>query len=184
MATREITVRVTRQQIIDTLYSIVSGLAGRTELPERQRINRLLAMQVLSIIKEAYVIKSRGGTDAAGEWWPDISEITKRIKKSDLILIDKSRLIASLSPIEGSIPDGQVLNHRPDGFDVGTNIKSEKGVPYPYLHHEGKGGMKKRRLWPEPADWPAEWNKLMIDQLRDAIIAVMVERLVQGVENN
>lgn len=60
-----------REDLVDRLRGLPSMLAGRTPDPDGTVRGLLLALglQALSLIKGAFIVKSRGGTDEAGITW-------------------------------------------------------------------------------------------------------------------
>jgi hypothetical protein len=112
-------------------------------------VRRRLANRLLELITDAYQVKESGRMGPDGVQWPDITEATKKRKKSDLIGVDTGELLASLMPGEGDEPSGaakQVFESGPGWLMVGTEVAHAAGF------HEN------RPLWPEtlPAAWLAE----------------------------
>lgn len=110
------------------------------------------------------VIKAEGGKTILGEYGATEVEILR----------DKGFLFNSLSPgLDG--PSGhpnQIFQARAGSVIVGTN-RTGAG-----RHHEGKG-VPQRRLWPEPARWPANWWDLLLKRLRDGCSQV-AQRMIEG----
>jgi hypothetical protein len=75
-------VRLTRQQVNAALRRLPGLLSGREPDPtgEVQAIQTRLGVQALSLIKEAFIQKSRGGTDEAGDRWEPLRGTTLALR--------------------------------------------------------------------------------------------------------
>lgn len=76
MPQHTIHVRTTRKQLMDTIrQELPRALSGHG--PDStglvQGLQLRVGMQALSLIKEAFVVKARGGTDEAGDSWPPLT---------------------------------------------------------------------------------------------------------------
>lgn len=83
------------------------------------------------------------------------------------ILRDTGLLLNSLSP--GSNSAEQVLRTGRGEVVVGTNRKGAK------FHHEGTRRMPKRRLWPPPSSWPANWWKDITSEVRAGLAEIAAQ---------
>lgn len=73
-----IRVRLTRQQVEARIQEAINAVLGRVPDPEgvaRALLTRV-GVRLLSLIQQAFVIKSRGGTDAAGIKWQPLKRET------------------------------------------------------------------------------------------------------------
>lgn len=185
-----------RPEVQRVIASLIPLLSGRQPDPTGgvQRLQLLAGMVALSLIKDAYVIKARGGMDAAGDKWAPLSEetlarrrqrITKKKKgrkgqeePKDEILRDTGILLNSLSP--GVDPPFQVLRTEPGVVIVGTNVTCAK-----YHHSDKPRKMKKdgtpklpqRRLWPTVDKWPSKWTGLIVKKVREGTLFLLKEWL-------
>ena len=74
------------------------------------------------------------------------------------ILTDTRQLLNSLTfGSHGKGSEYLILTPGPGYVIVGTNR------PGAIIHHEGRGHVPQRRLWPEPAKWPTAWWDLLLD---------------------
>lgn len=235
--------RGTRQDLAKILVSIPRDVAGGVDAA--QGVQLRVGMEALSLIKEAFVIRARGGTDDSGLSWEPLKRATvagrrppphkkrgerprglltmaqddlwrkiyggtlARLKgkgyavadahglaaghawtvvkvaggktrldtlggRSVEILRDTGLLLNSLSPgIDG--PSGhqnQVFRLEAGAVIVGTNRVGAAA------HHYGvPGRLPQRRLWPEPAKWPASWWKRILDTAKAGIREVITQKL-------
>lgn len=241
--------RGSRAALMDRLRELPGMLAGRVSDPSGavDAMMTAVGVEALSIIREAYIEKARGGTDEAGLSWQKLSPRTiaygrrhgatlARKRKAAAkagrpgrplltaaqdrlwkgvfastarrltlageknananaaalawrlvkaaggktilseyggtkveILRDTGRLLASLSP---GTPDN-ILRVGPGEVSVGTN------VVYARTHHEGRGKVPARPLWPELDSWPQAWWDRLEEVVADGV-AGMVRRAVGG----
>jgi len=117
----------------------------------------------LGLIKRAFITKSRGGTDEAGESWPPKSRRTKRA--TGLLLNSLSPGVASAEQVF-RIGHGEVI--------VGTNRKGAAAQ-----HNGVPGRLPQRRLWPEPSKWPASWWRDIMEQVRTGLVDIAMQ-LIKG----
>lgn len=77
---RTINVRIPAQQMRQRIYALPGILSGRLADPTGGEIARGFTLRVsatvMAFVKEAYAIKARGGTDAAGEKWKPLAPRT------------------------------------------------------------------------------------------------------------
>jgi len=83
------------------------------------------------------------------------------------ILRDTGLLLNSLSP--GTKVEEQIFQIGQGEVIVGTN---RKGCS---THHEGKGHVPQRRLWPPPSKWPSNWWLNIVEQARDGLVAITAQ---------
>lgn len=170
-----IRVRARRQEVREVLGRLPALVAGRS--PDTtghvRSLQLALGMIALSLIKQAFVAKSAGGEDEAGQRWAPLAASTLAGRRkgkgggSPQILRDTGRLLNSLSPgvDNPTVRHGQVI--------VGTN------VPYAVFLHEGTPRMPARRLWPEPKDWPEHWWAQLATSARAGVVS-LITALVGG----
>lgn len=169
--------RLKRSEARRLLAAVPALVSGRTPDPTGLvRSLQLLAGQAaLALIKDAFVTKSRGGTDGAGDRWEPLKPATVAHRRQGRgagapeILRDTGVLLNSLSPGVA----GNVLDAKPGEIIVGSN------VPYARFHHEGTDTIPARRLWPEPRRWPAPWWRDIAGEVRDGVVRLAV-RLLGG----
>lgn len=167
--------RGSRPQLRRLLADLPAIAGGRDADPTGavRGLQLRVGMVALSLIKEAYVTKARGGTDAAGLFWPPLADSTIRRRRrggqKSEILRDTGRLLNSLSPgVSG--PSGstdQVFEVRPGEVVVGTNVE------YAKYHHDGTSRLPQRRLWPEPSSWPRAWWDQLAVAARTGLIRLV-----------
>jgi hypothetical protein len=99
-----------------------------------------------------------------------------------LILRDTGLLINSLSPgvrvgdppppVPPPIPEDQVFRYPKGEIILGTSRK------WAGTHHRGvPGHIPQRRLWPDPARWPANWWDDILTQARLGLVDVILQLL-------
>lgn len=119
----------------------------------------------LARLRFAGVPEARAKNIAAGKAWAIMKDRGAKTKlevfgnRKVQILRDTGILRNSLSPGIEDQPSGaneQIFDvTKPGEVIVGTN------VPYARAHHEGRGNVPKRPLWPDPEDWPeAAWGQV------------------------
>jgi len=171
MTTQTIYFRGSRDDVRKLLRQVPRALAGKDGDPTGAVRDLQLAagMTALSLIKDAFVQKARGGTDAAGDSWAPLADSTKRKKRrrgNPEILRDTGVLLNSLSP--GVSVPGQVLEVHPGEVIVGTN------VPYAPFIHLGTPRMPARPLWPSPEKWPSEWWSLILRKVQEGTLRLLM----------
>ena len=133
------------------------------------------AMVILGRVKQAFIVKARGGTDEAGDKWEPLKPATikrRRGKSQSVeILRDTGLLLNSLSP--GMASPNQVLVLGRGDIVLGTNRKGAAA------HHHGvpKRNLPQRRLWPDPDKWPDSWREDVLDAARDGMIQVIAQTI-------
>lgn len=177
-----------RRELLDLPRALSSGSAAS------DAILTSMGLVLLANIREAFVIKARGGTDDSGLKWAPLrpSTIARRRKAkraptklgsgkfgskahaqqtavSYEILRDTGLLLNSLTPGYPS-PD-QVFEIGIDSVTVGTTRAGAAD------HHNGDPARRlpQRRLWPEPENWPDYWWEDMQDVLRQGIIRLVAQ---------
>lgn len=188
--------RLSRKEIKNVINNIPKEL--RTG-PLSQELMQEVGMVILGLIKKAFITKARGGTDESGLRWAPLSPVTiarrlgrtrpKPKKKAGYkgikgkapadfdkyagsveILIDSGKLLDSLTP--ASTSDDQVLNAGNGTVAVGTSVE------YASKHHHGiPGKLPRRRLWPEPNKWPKSWWNEILNEIRTAIMDLVVDKV-------
>lgn len=85
------------------------------------------------------------------------------------ILRDTGLLLNSLSPgVNPGSVDHQIFDVTPGECIVGTNRKGAAA------HHNGiPGRLPQRKLWPDPANWPASWNEDINQQASEGLIDIL-----------
>lgn len=146
---------------------IRAGYAPSYALTNRQRDRWwLMYSQGLAIFKgdkasaarRAWAILKREGATTIIEQYGD-AQVD--------ILRDTGLLLNSLSP--GATTPQQIFRVRAGMVIVGTNRK------WAGTHHRGiPGRLPQRRLWPEPARWPASWWDDIAEQARMGLIDLAV----------
>lgn len=104
-ATARIQLNASRADVRRIMARIPSMLAGRVPDPTGlvRDIQKRIALVVLSLIKEAFAVKARGGTDACGEKWAPLAESTiarRRLGRGDKKLLTVKARLAALPPDE------------------------------------------------------------------------------------
>lgn len=168
-----ITARLTRGQAAALIRQLPQILAGKLPDPtgEVRNLSLVAGVTALSLIKSAYVVKARGGTDEAGEKWEPLAPSTLARRRggggggSVEILRDKGLLFNSLGPAAVRAEPGAII--------IGTN------VPIARYHHRGTQRMPRRRLWPPTSRWPNAWKSLIARKVREGIL-LLVQRLTGG----
>jgi hypothetical protein len=119
------------------------------------------------------ILKSEGATTLIGQYGHATSDINGPIE----ILRDSGLLLNSLSPAlpgKSGLPlhvKDQVFRLENAAVVVGTNR------PHASVHHEGKGHVPQRRLWPAPSRWTSGWWNDLKDQARQGIIDIALALL-------
>jgi hypothetical protein len=171
---------------VPELYAVLNSLpaVARHAAPA---LRLRAATALLGRIKTAFVVKARGGTDAAGDRWKPLSPYTiarrrrgrgKDFQASDVeILRDTGELLTSLTPkvVVGDTPPvvpKQVFRLEHASVIIGTNRE------WALDQHEGRPHrvppLPQRRLWPAPNRWPSSWWKELAEQGRDGLLAVLL----------
>lgn len=139
---------------------------------------------LLKIIRDAFIIKARGGTDAAGDNWKPLAPATLARRKIGSrgskrrgrlrsvtveILHDTGELLNSLTPHYHS--SASTFRVTPGSISIGT---SRKGA---MTHHYGspKKGIPQRRLWPEISKWPSVWWNAILKEAQLGLIDITVK---------
>lgn len=235
----------TREELRQTLEMVPQILSGQVNDPTGLVEGLLLrvGMTALSLIREAFLVKARGGTDAAGDSWEPLKPATierRRLGPEDRKNLGINRRISNLTTAQKKTYRREYRNRRADmlargvsqnqaeslaraqalnliraaGGNVPTrreilgsrtveilrdtgvmfnslspgvplNVQEAKpgnviigtNVPYAVYHHEGRGTLPVRRLWPEPEDWPDEWwseiTEQAVEGLAEMVIAIL-----------
>ena len=232
MAENVIHVRGTRAQLRQALAKLPQMAKESGPIADAMMTHCGLAL--LGRIKLAFIVKSRGGTDEAGERWKPLSKryvaygrrhpgvpkaSVRALSRPSWMLDDKQRerwwdlyrqwlavskgdksaaaarawtvlkaegaetlfdkygntkvdilrdtglLLNSLSP--GVSSSEQVFKIGRGEVIVGTNRK------HAVAHHEGRGNLPQRRLWPAPRNWPASWWRDIAMQARAGLIDII-----------
>lgn len=186
------TLRMSREDALRMLRSLPATLAGKAADPTglARGVMLLAAVQASSLVRQAFVVKSRGGTDEAGITWTPLDPKTVARRRSGLrkgqkrkkgtqpppveMLRDTGRLLASLTPTQdGPGPGGIVRVER--GFVlVGTNVK------YAAAQHYGTRHIPARPFWPEPGRWPERWKRAILARIREGVAAAVADLLRQA----
>lgn len=155
------------------VLSAVRALTATSSGPVRETLTNV-GNVTLTHIREAFLAKSRGGTDQAGDRWDRLKPTTvarKRAAKKRLgILRSTDALLKSLSPDAVSDPhmtqvSGRIFVLGRGSVTVGTRR------PGAAAHHAGvPGRLPQRRLWPQPTRWPASWWRGICDQVVRGVV--------------
>ncbi len=154
---------------------------ARTSAPLQVR----LGLTLLGRIKNAFIVKAKGGTDEAGLRWKPLAPLTKKLRRGKppyLILRDTGLLLNSLTP--GAITPGastppvvpeQVFRLNPGVVTIGT-VR-----PWAWAHHQGlpfrRPPLPQRRLWPEVSHWPSSWWLDLAEQAQQGIVDIVIDQV-------
>lgn len=107
MAQRVIRVNASRRAVLDIIRRAPHVAVGGSQ-PAKQLLVRM-GLTALSFIKQAFIVKARGGTDAAGLKWLDITPHTKAYSRRNVKLDEAGnvRRNAAGDPA-GWIPPGRI----------------------------------------------------------------------------
>lgn len=156
----------------DQVARVVAGLGARGA--DATSLQTAVGTIALNLIKRAFLAKSRGGTDDAGQSWKPLAPSTLAARRKGKgkgtpeILRDTGVLFESLSMGVASAAGGS------GSVAVGTN--DPKAI---WLHH-GTPTMPARPLWPAPVDWPDGWWLKMGKAARDVLVAILRRELGGG----
>lgn len=174
MAEHVIYIRATRSDIRRAIAKIPQAAMGaHGAKAAADALMTRCGLVALGRIKRAFITKSRGGTDEAGERWEPLAPSTiarrrhgKRKSANVEILRDTGLLLNSMSP--GITIAEQVFRIGRGEVIVGTNRK------WAGVHHNGSrnGRIPQRRLWPEPRNWPESWWADISEQARAGLIDI------------
>lgn len=174
-------VRISLEKIRQVIASVPTLLKND---PSSQVIMARAGITVLGYIHTAFVTKSRGGTDDAGDRWEPLSPVTiarrrgrRRSKSSSRkssanqsvdILRDTGALLNSLTPGYGG--SNQLFKAEPGSITIGTRREGAD------KHHEGiPGKLPQRRLWPETSKWPATWWQDIAGQIAQGVAELVIQ---------
>lgn len=175
-----------RVRLLGALRFLPRMLAGRVSDPtgEVRILLTRVGLAALGVIRDAFLVRARGGTDASGMVWKPLEPETIAARRAGPggkrgkveILRDTGRLFASLGPalpmagtvLVGRTVPGQMLVVKPGSVSVGTNVK------YGKYHHLGTGSIPKRPLWPDWTRWPAQWRRRVYDQYEYALADLLI----------
>lgn len=143
--------RGTKEQLKALLRQLPGILAGTapdpTGIGERLRIR--MGNAFLAKVQNEYILKSTGGTDAAGiTWEPPQQEL------GHPLLMDTDALFDSLAPGEGdrkSGAPGQVFEADTPMLRVGSE------VPHAAYQFKGTKNIPARPAWPPDGNLPQAW---------------------------
>jgi hypothetical protein len=125
---------------------------GRQGRPPDGAVALAVGLELLALLRERFLILSRGGV-YYGERWPPLAASTLRRGGRRAGVLDVSgRLLLSLSPPPGH-PD-QVFDVRPGRVRVGTRRPGARH------QHRGTYRIPIRRLW--PARLPPAWKRRLL----------------------
>jgi hypothetical protein len=154
----------TRAELHRQLALLPSVLAGHRSDPHGlgELFLKEVGREVLDLIYEAFLVKSRGGVGSDGISWAELKESTleRRRRKGithDRRLEEHGDLLASLKPGEPGTVANQVFEIEPGAVTVGTSDpKSAK-------HQEGWGNVPARPIVPDalPPAWLGEIQAAM-----------------------
>jgi len=227
--------RGTRAEFRRAIQVIPSMLAGRRAANDSIRAVLTRAGQAaLDVIRRAFMVKARGGTDICGLKWKPLSPKTiaysrkhpgvppapKRAPYAPSWMLTKAQraqwwaiygtalarfrgdkssaakyawaemkrrgaetLIGTYgnTPVEILRSTDVLANSLSPGDDSGSqvfrigegSVTVGTSVPYAITHHEGRGHVPQRRLWPEPSKWNGEWWDNIITQVKEGIVDVI-----------
>lgn len=155
---------------------IAKALPGKVTLANVGR-------EVLEVVHEAFLIKSQGGTDAAGDRWQHLASYTVRVKQAsrrkkvrgnaETILMEGGDLERSLRPPAGTrARKDQVFKVGQKDVTVGTSRE------WSWTHHKGiPPWLPQRRLWPPPDAWPQEWWNRVKNAARMGVVETILKAL-------
>lgn len=149
-----------------------------------RRILFAVGRVVLKLVHEAFLVKSKGGTDESGLSWPALAESTlerkRRMKRASLdILEELGKLVHSLIPPTAnstgpSNRTDQVFKIEGNAVVVGTDRE------WAWTHMKGiPGRLPQRRLWPEPSKWPESWWRMIVEAAKMEVVKAII-RILQG----
>ncbi len=145
-----------------------------------QKVLRAIGQAMLTEIHKAFLVKSAGGTDEAGDRWADLAKFTvsekkrgKYAKNATAILMESGELANSLKPPQGSgRRKSQVFSVANGQLVLGTERE------WSWTHQKGIAPwLPERRLWPPPRQWPASWWKRINEAAKMALIEVITDLL-------
>lgn len=173
--------RGTRAELHRELARIPAILAGKAHDPHGlgEIFLREVGREVLDLIYEAFLVKSRGGVGSDGISWAELKESTleRRRRKGvthDRRLEEAGDLLASLKPGEpGAVPN-QVFKVEPGAVTVGSSdSKAEK-------HQNGRGHVPPRPITPPGGEIPPGWDEAMNEALERGMEKVVEEMCRRG----
>ena len=154
----------TRAQVVAAVQRAVKAAMGD------QAMLKEVGQAVQEVVYEAFLIKTVGGTDAAGLRWEPLADMTVKKKKSDVILVEHNELEESLKP-GASRPIYQIFRVLRDGVVVGTDR------PFAFLQHLGGKRLPQRRLWAKLRNWPREWWWLVKKPAKLGVVKAILHEL-------
>jgi len=198
---RTVYVNATQAQVHAAVARAVRAAGGRGGGGAAARALQIrVGLSVLTKVKQAFLLKARGGSDVTGLRWKPLAPLTIALRRAARkgkkkgaaatglyeILRDTGLLYNSLSPaiLAGNRPPPvspprapkQVFRVSAGSVTVGTNRK------WAWTHHQGLPArsppLPKRPLWPDPAHWPAAWWDTILEQatlgMMDLILFLLV----------
>lgn len=198
---------ISKGKISQAILSIPQGMTGTSGTTSDQRESLIkLGNALLGKIREAFITKSTGGTDEAGDRWVPLSPKTvqarmrqhqsgtktkKRLSKKDLeegdsparrriksIIRGKPRILVNTGKLLESLSPNSKSKYQILDVATGSVII---GTSYPgaMTHHHGSysKNIPQRRLWPPINKWPDSWWKEIKDKLKDMVIDTLIDNL-------
>lgn len=159
-----------QQQLEALLAKLPGAIAGRGPDPtggQARTVLKKAADALKKLIQQAFLVKSRGGRDAAGLRWAALKN-PRRPGRG--ILYVTGKLYRSLRP------GGRGIKVRtgPGWFSVG--IATKNGI----RHHRGTRTIPARRLWPEPNRFPRRWWQVIGHAVAQGLAEVAARAVRQG----
>lgn len=175
MADEVLNLKISRQDIIKALSEVPEDITGHNVLSDEMllRVGKVL----LKLIRQSFIIKSKGGTDTTGIRWAPLQPSTiKRKKKTTRrarsdILNDTGELLKSLTPDSNN--KYQILRISRGKLVIGT---SREGAA---KHHKGDLAKRipQRKLWPDPQNWPDSWWEEILTEVQKGVVDTIVQKL-------
>ncbi len=115
------------------------------------------------------ILKAEGARTLIGEYGHATHDINGPIE----ILRDTGLLLNSLSP---ALPTavGRPREVEDQVFRLGTGVvKVGTRRKFAIVHHEGRGSVPQRRLWPAPSSWTSAWWADLAETARSGVIDII-----------
>jgi len=137
-----LTITVEQKDVDRMLNRLIKKLDNpKPLLKELSRYVRALTMKM-------FVGRRPDNTMVRGVKWDRLKDSTLKQKRA---LVKRGKAVASDRPLvrtgkmRGSLKSDSAIKMQKNGFTYGTDVRSEKGFPYPGLHNKGDGKIPKRK---------------------------------------